>query len=53
VARRESLESQRGIARPARRASFRDVYCYFDNTAKEHAPRNARRLAHKLGVRWP
>ena len=22
----------------------RDVFCYFDNTAKEHAPRNAARL---------
>ena len=49
----EPRDARRISRRPARRASSRDVYCYFDNTAKEHAPRNARRLAHKLGVRWP
>jgi uncharacterized protein YecE (DUF72 family) len=49
----EPRDARRMSQRPARRASSRDVYCYFDNTAKEHAPRNARRLMHKLGVRWP
>jgi len=49
---KEPHNARRMSHRPARRASSRDVYCYFDNTAKEHAPRNARRLAHKLGVRW-
>jgi uncharacterized protein YecE (DUF72 family) len=49
----ESRDARRISKRSARRASSRDVYCYFDNTAKEHAPRNARRLARKLGVRWP
>ena len=34
-------------ARAPRRAK-RDVFCYFDNTAKEHAPRNAQRLAAML-----
>jgi len=27
------------------------VFCYFDNTAKEHAPRNAQRLAAMLARR--
>ncbi len=31
----------------------RDVYCYFDNTDKLHAPDNARQLLGRLGVRWP
>ena len=49
----EPRDARRISRRPARRASSRDVYCYFDNTAKEHAPRNARKLMHKLGLRWP
>ncbi|HEY1139448.1 MAG TPA: DUF72 domain-containing protein [Lysobacter sp.] len=36
--------------RPRRRAS-RDVYCYFDNDAKVHAPFDAQTLAMKLGLR--
>ncbi|KPA87571.1 hypothetical protein PF66_05954 [Pseudomonas asplenii] len=34
---------------PARRAS-RDVYCYFDNDQKVHAPYDARRLLADLGL---
>ena len=49
----EPRDARRISQRPIRRVSSRDVYCYFDNTAKEHAPRNARRLMHKLGVRRP
>jgi uncharacterized protein YecE (DUF72 family) len=30
----------------------RDVYCYFDNTDKLHAPDNARELMQKVGVAW-
>ena len=30
----------------------RDVYCYFDNTDKLHAPKNARRLMQMLSVSW-
>jgi uncharacterized protein YecE (DUF72 family) len=37
---------------PPRRAS-RDVYCYFDNTDKLHAPDNAQELMQKLGLRVP
>ena len=35
---------------PPARAS-RDVYCYFDNTDKLHAPDNAAELMFKLGLR--
>lgn len=34
---------------PPQRPS-RDVYCYFDNTDKRHAPDNARELMEKLGI---
>jgi uncharacterized protein YecE (DUF72 family) len=30
----------------------RDVYCYFDNTDKLHAPDNARRLMELTSVQW-
>ena len=30
----------------------RDVFCYFDNTDKLHAPANARRLMQMLDVKW-
>lgn len=30
----------------------RDVYCYFDNTDKLHAPDNARELMEAVGLRW-
>ena len=30
----------------------RDVYCYFDNTDKLHAPKNARRLMQMLDIQW-
>jgi uncharacterized protein YecE (DUF72 family) len=36
-------------AAPRARAS-RDVFCYFDNTDKVHAPRNAARLIEMLGL---
>lgn len=36
---------------PADRGA-RDVYCYFDNTDKLHAPDNARELMAKLGLSW-
>lgn len=38
-----------GAAPPVRP---RDVYCYFDNTDKLHAPDNAQRLMELTGVRW-
>ena len=30
----------------------RDVFCYFDNTDKLHAPQNARRLMQMLEIEW-
>ena len=36
--------------RPPPRLAARDVYCYFDNTDKRHAPGNARQLMERLGV---
>jgi uncharacterized protein YecE (DUF72 family) len=39
-------------AAPPKRAA-RDVYCYFDNTDKLHAPDNARELMEKLGLPVP
>jgi uncharacterized protein YecE (DUF72 family) len=36
----------------ARERSGRDVYCYFDNTDKRHAPENARELMAMLEVTW-
>jgi uncharacterized protein YecE (DUF72 family) len=36
-------------ARPPRRAARRDVFCYFDNDVKVHAPYDAARLAALLG----
>ena len=33
-------------------AQPRDVYCYFDNTDKLHAPDNARRLMQLTSVEW-
>ncbi|TFW27653.1 DUF72 domain-containing protein [Massilia horti] len=36
---------------PPRRA-HRDLYCYFDNDIKVHAPFDAKRLMEKLGLAW-
>lgn len=38
-----------GSRKPPRRDS-RDVYVYFDNTDKVHAPKNAQRMAERLGL---
>jgi len=44
-ARGREPEDASRIGPPAARASGRDVYCYFDNTDKVHAPDNAIALA--------
>ena len=36
----------------SRKRSSRDVYCYFDNTDKRHAPDNAKELMAMLGETW-
>ena len=35
---------------PPRQRASRDVYCYFDNDVKVHAPYDAANLARKLGL---
>jgi uncharacterized protein YecE (DUF72 family) len=47
-----ALASDDLIGAPSRPVAARDVYCYFDNTDKLHAPDNALRLAQMLGVEW-
>jgi len=37
-------------SRPGRKRARRDVYCYFDNDVKVHAPYDAAHLAARLGV---
>jgi uncharacterized protein YecE (DUF72 family) len=50
---REPARPQRILGAAASRRPKRDVFCYFDNTAKEHAPRNALQLAKLLGQAPP
>jgi len=39
--------------KPATKRARRDVYCYFDNDVKVHAPYDAATLARKLGIETP
>jgi len=47
----EPADAHRISTKPAPKRRARDVYCYFDNDIKVHAPFDARRLAQKLGLR--
>jgi uncharacterized protein YecE (DUF72 family) len=38
--------------KPPRKRASRDVYCYFDNDIKVHAPFDARALMDRLGLSW-
>lgn len=38
------------VQRAPRKRASRDIYCYFDNDQKVHAPYDARRLLEKLGL---
>jgi uncharacterized protein YecE (DUF72 family) len=49
----EPSDARRISRRIAARAAGRDVYCYFDNTDKQHAPRNALTVLQTLGAHWP
>jgi uncharacterized protein YecE (DUF72 family) len=40
------------VAGPETEARPRDVYLYFDNTDKLHAPKDAQRLMRRLAVEW-
>jgi uncharacterized protein YecE (DUF72 family) len=46
------LDSDELIDASSPRKVPRDVYCYFDNTDKLHAPENARQLMRLLGAEW-
>jgi uncharacterized protein YecE (DUF72 family) len=46
----EPRGARRIAGAPAAPRTQRDVYCYFDNDAKVHAPFDAQRLARRLGV---
>jgi len=46
----EPRDARLASPRPARRRARRDVYCYFDNDVKVHAPYDAAHLAARLGV---
>lgn len=47
---REPHDAARIVDADAPKLSSRDVYCYFDNDAKVHAPFDAMRLMDRLGV---
>ena len=47
---REPADAVRITDAPPPKRSRRDVYCYFDNDRKVHAPFDARRLIEKLGL---
>ncbi|MGN6282344.1 DUF72 domain-containing protein [Frateuria sp.] len=46
----EPADAVRASPRPPPKRARRDVYCYFDNDAKVHAPFDAQTLMHKLGL---
>lgn len=46
----EPKDAARASATPPRKRAGRDVYCYFDNDAKVHAPFDAQALMRKLRV---
>jgi uncharacterized protein YecE (DUF72 family) len=50
---REPKDAARAGDKPATRAPSRDVYVYFDNDAKVHAPFDATGLARRLGLTTP
>jgi uncharacterized protein YecE (DUF72 family) len=41
------------VAAPEAHPRARDVYLFFDNTDKLHAPGDARKLMRRLGITWP
>ena len=46
----EPEDAVRASGRPPAKRAGRDVYCYFDNDAKVHAPFDAQSLMRKLGL---
>jgi uncharacterized protein YecE (DUF72 family) len=50
---RQPADARLITPQPPEALPARDVYCYFDNTDKLHAPDNARELMEKLGLQVP
>jgi uncharacterized protein YecE (DUF72 family) len=48
----EPEDARRICPTRSRPCAGRDVYCYFDNTDKRHAPENAKELMRLLGIEW-
>lgn len=48
----EPEDARRICPARSRQRGGRDVFCYFDNTDKRHAPENARELMRLLDVEW-
>lgn len=49
---RQPGDAERITGRKPPSRKSRDVYCYFDNDEKVHAPRDARRLMERLDIQW-
>jgi uncharacterized protein YecE (DUF72 family) len=47
---RQVIDARLASPRAPARRTRRDIYCYFDNDVKVHAPYDAARLAQRLGV---
>jgi uncharacterized protein YecE (DUF72 family) len=47
---RQVADARLASPQPARRRAHRDVFCYFDNDIKVHAPYDAAHLAARLGL---
>lgn len=50
---RQVADARLASPKPAPRRSRRDIYCYFDNDVKVHAPYDAALLSRKLGIDSP
>lgn len=50
---RQMADARLASAQPAPRRKKRDIYCYFDNDVKVHAPYDAATLSPKLGMQSP
>lgn len=49
---RQPADARLLSAEPPEPLPARDVFCFFDNTDKRHAPANARELMAGLGIEW-
>lgn len=49
---KQPIDARLISSKPAPRKAKRDLYCYFDNDIKVHAPFDAKRLMERLGLTW-